>query len=198
MIHLADKILAILNTIEVLASIGSKVDKKELPDYKKIEQQKHCIIEALVKKGKAMCDYLLLKAGINAEMDSNKETSETSDHLESEKMSTEIESVDPSAAENVKNLSQITLDAVDEVYCELQKWSDMSDSKVSSFTEKHALIHCHYGRALKILLKQQDEKRNLDTEKKCIELYKKVDWNHCAYFYESSLLVRYPLSYRLF
>lgn len=32
------------------------------------------------------------------------------------------------------------------------------------------MVHCHYGKALKILLKQQDEKRSRDNEKKIIEV----------------------------
>lgn len=42
--------------------------------------------------------------------------------------------------------------------------------QISSFTEKLAMVHCHYGKALKILLKQQDEKRSKDNEKKIIEV----------------------------
>ena len=39
---------------------------------------------------------------------------------------------------------------------------------MSQFTVGHALAHAHYGRALKLLLKQLDDKPTKELEKKCV------------------------------
>ncbi|XP_054709504.1 tripeptidyl-peptidase 2-like [Uloborus diversus] len=187
---LADQLLAFFNTNEILASLGSKNDKKESSIHKKYEQEKNCVIEALVKKGKAMCNYLTLKPCTDEEVVDTEEKS--GDQSANE----ELSQADIANIKSMEDTLAVSTDKIDEIYCELQKFVDMTDSKVVAFTEKQAMLHGHYGRALKLL--KHDEKRNLDTEKKCIKLFQQLDWSHCATFFERGLLVRFPLSFRLF
>ncbi|XP_055927693.1 tripeptidyl-peptidase 2-like isoform X2 [Argiope bruennichi] len=195
MVELADKILSGSNCNEILAAMGSKTDKKDQPNFKKYEGQKSCIIEAIVRKGKAMCDFLSLNSDTTS--DKSEQGSEGSKSVENGDISTHtvfpvFSMVKPGSDAN------ITLDVVNEVYSELLKWTDQADTKIFGFTEKLCLAHGHFGKVLKLILKQQDEKRTLENEKKCIELYQKLGWDHCAAFFQRNMLVRYPLSHALF
>ncbi|CAL1282653.1 unnamed protein product [Larinioides sclopetarius] len=196
MIELADKILIASNCNEILAALGSKTDKKDQANLKKLEQQKSFVIEALVKKGKAMCDLLFLKS--DATGDEAEQGSESSKSMEGGEISTQTEVSVPSEVKSPEGDTTITVDKLNEVHSELQKWSDQADTKVVGFTERLCLVHCHFGKVLKLVLKQQDEKRTLENEKKCIELYQRLGWDHCAAFFQRNLLVRYPLSHTLF
>ncbi|GFY42745.1 tripeptidyl-peptidase 2 [Trichonephila inaurata madagascariensis] len=186
MIKLADQVLATSNPNEILAALGCKTDKKEQSNHKKLEQQKGWVIEALVKKGRAMCDLLSL--------DATDDDSESFKSLESGDATSQV----TSEGKSEETDACITLDKINEIYCELLKWADQVDIKVAAFTEKFFLAHRHFGKVLKVLLKYQDEKRVLENEKKCIEFYGKLGWDHCANFFLRSLYVRYPLSYALF
>ncbi|GFT82599.1 tripeptidyl-peptidase 2 [Nephila pilipes] len=191
MIKLADKVLTASNPNDILAALGCKTDKKEQSNHKKLEQQKSWVIEALVRKGRAMCDLLSLKADTAG---SDDEEGEDYKSLEGGDMSALVSSEGKSEETD----ASITLDKVNEIYSELLKWADQVDIKVAAFTEKFYLAHRHFGKVLKVLLKYQDERRLLENEKKCIELYGKLGWGHCVNFFQRSLLVRYPLSYALF
>lgn len=80
------------------------------------------MIDALVKKGKAMCDSLSLKTAIISG-DSTKEQDSQHHDVKDENAVNE-------AAGNLA-YKLYSIDEVDQVYSEIQKWSDMSDSKVS-------------------------------------------------------------------
>ncbi|XP_078694008.1 tripeptidyl-peptidase 2-like isoform X1 [Branchiostoma floridae x Branchiostoma belcheri] len=85
-----------------------------------------------------------------------------------------------------------------ETFEELLKWAEPMDMKVVSFTMKHAMVSSQYGRAIKAAQKILDDKPNKENERKCIELYRKVGWDHVARHSERWLPVRYPQSYTLF
>uniref|UniRef100_A0A2R5LKX2 Tripeptidyl-peptidase 2 n=1 Tax=Ornithodoros turicata TaxID=34597 RepID=A0A2R5LKX2_9ACAR len=57
-VSLADQVLSSIGTQDLLASIGARTDKKDQQNNKNQEKQKLQVIEALVKKGAAMCDLL--------------------------------------------------------------------------------------------------------------------------------------------
>lgn len=187
-IKLADQILAATNQSEVLTALGSKNDKKDVAANKKLDQQKYCIIEALVRKGKAMCDILSLKP----------DTESTDTDVSQVKSAEQQKQGDTAATEVKTDEEEVTLDKIDALYAELQKWSDISDSKVSAFIEKHCIVHSHYGRALKLICKQLEDKKSLETEEKVIDFCKHLGWEHCSSHLVRSLNVRYPPSYRLF
>ncbi|KAI8503951.1 tripeptidyl-peptidase II Tpp2 [Branchiostoma belcheri] len=90
------------------------------------------------------------------------------------------------------------LGLVKETFEELLKWAEPMDMKVVSFTMKHAMVSSQYGRAIKAAQKILDDKPNKENERKCIELYRKVGWDHVARHSERWLPVRYPQSFTLF
>uniref|UniRef100_A0A2L2YDC2 Tripeptidyl-peptidase 2 n=1 Tax=Parasteatoda tepidariorum TaxID=114398 RepID=A0A2L2YDC2_PARTP len=184
-IEMADKILSSINQTELLAALGSKNEKKDSANFKKLEVQKNCVIDALVCKGKAMIDLVTLQPGY---AESSKEGS------------TETSPVETSVGDSVTVPPEFSIpyESIDAIMTELQKWTEMNDAKISALIERHSLIHSHFGRALKLLLKQQDDRRNKDNELKIIQIFKRLGWDHCATFYERSHLVKYPLSYPLF
>ncbi|XP_067127626.1 tripeptidyl-peptidase 2 [Centruroides vittatus] len=210
-VTVANQLLELVDVLELLASIGSKGEKKDTAANKIQEKQKSAVIEALVKKGIALCD--IYKFSQNT--DSIKETPEPTEVTSEEKSDvenelskqetkdsdgnnvTEKESEETDKKIPVSSTSN-SLEEINKIYSELQKWTDMSDSKVIGFAEKHATTHSHYCRALKLIMKLQEEKPLLENEKKCIELFEKLGWNHCKIHFERSLLVRYPLNYHLF
>jgi hypothetical protein len=55
-----------------------------------------------------------------------------------------------------------------------------------------------YGRALRVLLKQQDEKPTIANEKHLIDLIKTMELNYVVYFYETEFILKYPKAYMKF
>ncbi|XP_013068571.2 tripeptidyl-peptidase 2-like isoform X1 [Biomphalaria glabrata] len=93
----------------------------------------------------------------------------------------------------------ITSEDVNQTFSELSKWVDVTDNKQTfTFAWRHAVVLSQYGRALKILMKQQDERHSKDLEEKILELYKKLDWKHCQEYLEKTACIRYPASYQPF
>lgn len=69
------------------------------------------------------------------------------------------------------------------------------------FAYQHALARGHYGRALKMILKQTESepsKWNQDADKKIIDVFKHLDWTHCVWMWEGLQLLRYPKDFRPF
>ena len=88
------------------------------------------------------------------------------------------------------------------------------------FVGKHALAHKHYGRVLKFLYKQQDEKNSRELDDRllevssnfspnpcstlnclmcfCSQTYRLLGWEHVETLHENNLHHRYPKSYRPF
>ncbi|XP_053404432.1 tripeptidyl-peptidase 2-like isoform X2 [Mercenaria mercenaria] len=98
---------------------------------------------------------------------------------------------------NIESCS-VTDEDLDKTMIEIAKWTDTNDAKVLPLSIKHAMVHRQYGRALKMSLKQLEDKPNKDMEQKIIELYGKIGWDHCARHFSNWILVKYPGSYRPF
>lgn len=92
----------------------------------------------------------------------------------------------------------VTEEDLNNTMLEVAKWVDVTDNKVLPLTIKHAVIRRQYGRALKLSLKQLDDKPNKDLEQKILELYSKLGWEHCVRHFSNWILVKYPQSYRPF
>ncbi|XP_014663971.1 PREDICTED: tripeptidyl-peptidase 2-like [Priapulus caudatus] len=91
-----------------------------------------------------------------------------------------------------------TVAALDIIYKDLLKLADVNDQKVAPFAIRHAMVNQHYGRALKLLLRQLDEKATKENEYKVIEIFEKLGWQHCATHCENNIYSKYPASYRGF
>ncbi|CAC5405368.1 TPP2 [Mytilus coruscus] len=75
---------------------------------------------------------------------------------------------------HLQNLSVEQLDTK----CSLALDVNERERHMSHFTVLHARANQQYGRALKLLLKQSEDKSTPDMDKKCIEMYKKLGWTH--------------------
>jgi len=85
-----------------------------------------------------------------------------------------------------------------DVFNEITKFTEASDTKVSKFGANAALVQHHYGRALRLVYKQFEEKPTRDQETKIIEIFRQLKWNHCSAFFNRSLPLKYPSTYRSF
>lgn len=141
----------------------------------RLEKQKNQLIEALAKKGQAICTLL------TAESASGTEVTSTSDLPK-------LEEADASYFELVKvSGSESGL---------------YENAKVASFLEKHATVRKNYGRVIKTYLKQAEGagngKSGLEADNKLVVAFNNAGWTHAATFYERTMHVRYPKAYRLF
>lgn len=201
-VTVANKIFSVLDRNEVQLNVGAKTDKKDIAANKKLDQQKNCVIETLVIKGKALCDIFFIKLEYEMEKFVGKERIRAI----KEDLGIKEESDDPPYPaitqdddhEVTLKIDELSLDLLDSLYTELQTWTDMSDSKVYQFSEKYSVAHAHYGRALKLAMKQLEDKKSSDIEQKCIEYCRKLGWHHIVFHLTRGIHVRYPSSYRLF
>lgn len=178
----------ILNQIDkdaLLAYYGMKSDPRPNSASIKIDmdKQKNILIETYVKLGCSQADT----------------------HLEGLETSTSIASCDDAPVTGVDDeedcehvIPKVPTQEIDMIFEELLKWVDPFDMKVIEFSIRHALVHKLYGRALRFLLKQNEEKPSKQLERRCIEVFKQLEWDHCIQYFETSLLVKYPKSYRPF
>ncbi len=124
-----------------------------------LEKQKANVLEALVKKGIAICDLI-----------ESQTPKQVNDFATVETTNNDVSIVDENDEQKLSPTAQLSLSDVDQVLTEITKLIDPYDSKVAKFTEKHASIHCHFGRAIKLLFKLQETKPTLENELKCIEV----------------------------
>merc|ERR1719397_801330 len=84
------------------------------------------------------------------------------------------------------------------VYTDIAKYSDLTDSKVFSFMWK---LYRHlglYGKAVKLAVKQLDEKQTKENEKILVDLLKCLGWDHVVRMLELGRPARYPVDFQPF
>ncbi|CAH1781843.1 unnamed protein product [Owenia fusiformis] len=169
-IDLGKEIVSNIDQNALLQYYGTKTDTRSDAAQIKtdMEKKKSCIIDALAKTGSAYCDLVLQRQKNNPD--------ESEEDLKQD--------------ENVK--------AMTEIYTDIQRWIDITDLKVAPFLYKMSLAVKHYGRALKALQKQYDDKPTKDLEKKFQEVFGKLGWDFCRDYNERWTPIKYPLGYRLF
>lgn len=198
MVGLADEALAAIDTLELLASLGARTDKKDTQNNKQQEKQKAQVVEALTRKGAALCEIFLSKqAGQGSGDDRPQSPSATA---APETAVVEAAAAAPAAITTMAAADEEGPSVADlnRVYSELLKWADPNDPKVAPFVEKHALALKQHGRVARLLLRLLDEKPSKEVERRLLQVYELLGWEHCSRHLERSLLVRYPPSYRLF
>ncbi|KAH0553976.1 tripeptidyl-peptidase 2 isoform X2 [Cotesia glomerata] len=90
------------------------------------------------------------------------------------------------------------LATVTQIWNDVQKYAEPTDSKVLILSLWHAHINKHYGRYLKLLTRYYEEKPVRDIDEKFIEITRTVGWDHWARYLTTSLPTRYPKAYRPF
>ncbi|XP_021931036.1 tripeptidyl-peptidase 2 [Zootermopsis nevadensis] len=177
-IDIAEMVINNVDQTRLLAYFGTKTDQK--PDAAKtkilMERQKTALVEALSRKGSALCRLYAI---------TNATGSKAGDGDGQEQLST-------------VGASAISLDSIDNVWRDVLKFTDTNDTKVFYFLLWHAVVHQHWGRVLKILVKMGEDKPSRELDEKGAEAGRKLGWKHYVHHIESSLLVRYPPAYRPF
>ena len=131
-----------------------------------MDKQKPYLLEALARKGLALCEILHQNASLTEG--------------------------------DATTVASVTTDDVVAVYNEVVKFAEPSDSKVIKFAIHAALVQNHYGRALKLVCKQFEDKPSREFEEKLIELFTALKWSHCETLLTRSLPAKYPSAYRPF
>jgi tripeptidyl-peptidase-2 len=172
-IEVADIIIAAVDQLSLLAYYGAKTDPR--PDANKfkstMDKQKAALLEALTKKGSALCDM--------------RDMCPPSDG--------------PGASgEGVTTSHTPSLEDIEAIFTTVQRFAEMTDSKVWQFSVKYYMTRQQFGRALKIVFKQFEDKPSQEQDDKLVTLFRKLGWQHCADMWESSAALRFPSSYHPF
>ncbi|CAF1324405.1 unnamed protein product [Didymodactylos carnosus] len=93
----------------------------------------------------------------------------------------------PSSTQDMKQLNSI--------YKQLQKHIDINDTKVLNFVYKYHLANKNYGKAMKILFKQLEEKSTNELDTKLLQLYQMLDIQYLVQYQERLMLSKYPTTY---
>ena len=144
-------------------------------------------MEALVKKGLAVCDL------IDNETKASTNGFATVSSTDSEAIVTDESDTRGQLSPSVEHL----FSDLNQVYGDICKLIDPYDQKVAKLSERHAIVHKHFGRALKVLAKVHESKASEENEWKTISVLERLDWTHVSSALNRSLAVKYPNSYRL-
>lgn len=203
--ELVDSVISMLNTSDVLAYLGAKVDPRSESAATKSEMEKSrgYVVTALVTKGCLLADYLLevaksakrpqpmdgAAAAATAVAAAAEPTQDTSTDFD----------IDTCSLDANMDIAQLQ---IVKCYEELQKWSDMNDAKVLPFTLKYMAVNGWHGQVLKGLLKQAADaevsSKTKDQDSKIAEQLEALGWHYALAYQASGTMVKYPTSYVLF
>merc|ERR1711874_558558 len=85
-----------------------------------------------------------------------------------------------------------------QIYSTIVKFAEITDTKVVNFMVKYAIHLGQHARALKLVVKQLEEKNSKELEKKAIELLGFLGWEHAVSFLERAQPAHYPVDYQPF
>jgi len=89
-------------------------------------------------------------------------------------------------------------DDLPQIYSTILKFTDAGDAKVVNFMVKHAELGGQFARALKLVMKQMEDKPSKELEKKAGALMKSLGWDHAAWFNERAFPAHYPNDFQPF
>ncbi|XP_012543904.3 tripeptidyl-peptidase 2 isoform X2 [Bombyx mori] len=162
LIAISDKVIKAIDQEKLLAYLGIKNDTRT--DAQKIKQdqekQRGYLIDALCRKGTALCRLYALAES-------------------------------KSAKEKIATALQANM-------IDLLKYTDLTEAKAINYGVWHCFTFKHWGRAIKLLTKIQEDRPSREVEERLIEAYRQLGWNHMASYTEATLPIKYPLAYRPF
>ncbi|CAG2121682.1 unnamed protein product, partial [Medioppia subpectinata] len=202
-IVLADKALAV-NEMSVLTAMRAAFNTaRQTPDIREcvkiLETESATLLNVLVIKGVTICELI---DGQSVSMQNAEETSGLSASDSSECVITSSVIITDETLTNgstAPTVPSFTISDADQVYEEMCKLSaDPYDTKVYKFTESYALLHRHYGLALKVYCKQFDLLPSRDVWDKMIKMFNSLNWTHIEKQYIRNTNAMFPKDYRLF
>ncbi|XP_047985175.1 tripeptidyl-peptidase 2 [Leguminivora glycinivorella] len=162
LIATADKVIKQIDQEKLLAYLGMKNDTRS--DATKIKQehekQRGYLIDALCRKGTALC---------------------------------RLKALAQSPAAKDKLLAQLTANMAD-----LLKFTDLTDAKAIHYGVWHCFTLKHWGRAIKLLTKIQEDRPSREIEERLIQAYKQLGWDYLVKYSQLSIPIKYPSTYRPF
>jgi len=117
---------------------------------------------------------------------------------EKEKLKQQLVEAMAAKGEALIELEEKDNDKLLAVYTDIVKYIDLTDSKVFSFMWKlyrHLGLH---GKAVKLAVKQLDEKQTKENEKILVDLLKCLGWDHVVRMLELGRPARYPVDFQPF
>ncbi|XP_053618070.1 tripeptidyl-peptidase 2 [Plodia interpunctella] len=81
---------------------------------------------------------------------------------------------------------------------DLLKFTDLADTKAIHYGVWHCFTMEHWGRAIKLLTKIQEERPSKEIEERIIECYEQLGWKHLAASAQLQMPIKYPSGYRPF
>ncbi|KAG7310304.1 hypothetical protein JYU34_003059 [Plutella xylostella] len=162
LITISDKVIKAIDQDKLLAYLGIKNDTRSDANKIKVEQEKQrgYLIDALCRKGTALCRLLALA---------------------------------DSAAAKEKLMTSLKDNMAD-----LLKFTDLTDAKAIHYGVWHCFALKHWGRAIKLLTKIQEDKPSKEVEERLLEAYKQLQWEHLVKYTTSAMPTKYPTTYRPF
>ncbi|KAL0901074.1 hypothetical protein ABMA27_006396 [Loxostege sticticalis] len=162
LITTSEKVIKAIDQEKLLAYLGMKNDTRS--DANKIKQeqekQKGYLIEALCRKGTALC---------------------------------RLHALAHSAAAREK-----IADALNTNLTDLLKFTDLTDSKAIHYGVWHCFTLKHWGRAIKLLSKIQEERPSKEVEERLVQAYEQLGWQHLARAATLAVPLKFPAAYRPF
>jgi len=95
-------------------------------------------------------------------------------------------------------LEEVSDDNLDEIYSNILKYTDSTDTKVAGFVVNYLTHNKFYAKALKHVVKQLEEKQTKDLMNQLIDLLVKLGWDHAASLTKRGMAAKFPASYQPF
>ncbi|XP_050554700.1 tripeptidyl-peptidase 2 isoform X2 [Spodoptera frugiperda] len=81
---------------------------------------------------------------------------------------------------------------------DLLKYTDLTDTKAIHYGVWHCFTFKQWGRAIKLLMKIQEERPSKEVEERLIEAYQQLGWDFYAKAAQAAIPIKYPANYRPF